>query len=84
MSKRAPDDTSWHREQISKACRGVFAAEGTVEEAQFGWAMDDDRPAELSAGGLQHHVRGYRSIMRPLLFLPSPFATLVCPTLLFP
>jgi hypothetical protein len=33
MSKRADGDTSWHREQIRKACRGLFAAEGTVEEA---------------------------------------------------
>jgi hypothetical protein len=59
----APDDgTAWHREQIAKAARCLFAADGTIEQAldsvlqaarhEFGCTVIITRPAVL-------HIDGY-------------------------
>jgi hypothetical protein len=55
---------SKHHEQITKACRQLFAAEGTVEEAldavleaarrEYGWTVVIHRPAELRIDGCEY------------------------------
>jgi hypothetical protein len=61
MSRRRRDDTRWHQEQVRKACRALFAAEGTVEEAlsavleaarrEYGWHITIHHPCELVIDG---------------------------------
>jgi len=60
-SHYVPPNTSRHREQISKACRALFVAEGTVEEAlsvvletarrEFGWHVVVVHPAQMRIDG---------------------------------
>jgi hypothetical protein len=61
MSKRPPDDYSWHREQIARTARRMFEQGGTVEDAldavlqaakrEYGWTVVITSPAVLRIDG---------------------------------
>jgi hypothetical protein len=64
MSKRAPDDTSWHREQVIRACRQWLERGAVVEDClsaateaarrEFGCAIRITTPAELRIDGYSY------------------------------